>query len=738
MMISQRCRRLAVFATIATLQCNVLVLGWTNSPVNRKLLNHPRQKRFQQTRCLLLHASKPGSNDNEKDNCRLPQAFDAAVFKKSIAAAVLACGILFFPVHGMVLAGDVPAGQRYWFIMESASSEASERVVANEALVDFAVGTINTMYYDNSGGAAFSAREFYERWRTLRNMARQDADTTLGNARSIIRQSDFPTDVQFDSREGAVKGVKWLVSSLNDPYSKYLTREELRRELEGGQNGFLGLGAIVETPTAEKTSTTISGSLQGVTTTSSSAKSNSKLLSLTRVANLPVVTAVAPDSPAERSGLVVGDRIVAVGEHNFLGFTRQEVRKTLETSYAASNYLGHAELTVAKPVFGMTNPSDESSSRSSSSSSISIISREVVLGYRQTRVRLPTTVTEPFSLHAKSLVSGGDSIVHYELLTSASGSIFDRSKKYDITDTRMTDNKVGYIRMTRFSRASTAGYLKAVQALEEAGAQSYILDLRNNYGGVIQEAMLTASTLLRDSHSILCYTLNSRGGFTGHDVEEYVFDSRYPGYLLSKESSRVTMKQVRRESPDAFENGAKYIPPSSYASLHEQHALSSMRTLRNLDRLEPTPQEQVRAQKEIVILINEGTASSAEVFCSALHDNGRLVALVGTKSYGKGLIQHTFPMPDGGGLRLTVAEYLTPSLRHVTNVGRARFDQQTGEFVGGGIRPDIVCESKQIPSNIGADLCVSTALDALEEADAGKLEEAVLDPTSELLARRIN
>jgi hypothetical protein len=116
-------------------------------------------------------------------------------------------------------------------------------------------------------------------------------------------------------------------------------------------------------------------------------------------------------------------------------------------------------------------------------------------------------------------------------------------------------------------------------------------------------------------------------------------------------------------------------------------------------------------------LINEGTASSAEVFVAALHDNARTAAVVGTKSYGKGLIQHTFPMPDGGGLRLTVAEYLTPSLSHVTNVGGARFDPHTGEFVGGGIRPDIMCESKQgIPGNIRADLCVGVALDALEEA----------------------
>jgi hypothetical protein len=73
---------------------------------------------------------------------------------------------------------------------------------------------------------------------------------------------------------------------------------------------------------------------------------------------------------------------------------------------------------------------------------------------------------------------------------------------------------------------------------------------------------------------------------------------------------------------------------------------------------------------------------------------------------------------DGGGLRLTVAEYLTPALKHVTNVGRAQFDQISGERMGGGIYPDIVCQGKQgIPANVGADLCVGLALDALDEAD---------------------
>lgn len=79
------------------------------------------------------------------------------------------------------------------------------------------------------------------------------------------------------------------------------------------------------------------------------------------------------------------------------------------------------------------------------------------------------------------------------------------------------------------------------------------------------------------------------------------------------------------------------------------------------------------------------------------------------------LIQHTFPLPDGSALRLTIAEYLTPALRHVTHVGAAQFDN--GRWIGGGLQPDLLCESVGIPSNIGADLCVGVGLDKLAEAD---------------------
>lgn len=187
---------------------------------------------------------------------------------------------------------------------------------------------------------------------------------------------------------------------------------------------------------------------------------------------------------------------------------------------------------------------------------------------------------------------------------------------------------------------------------------------------------------------------------------------------MSRESKLVTLQQVLKESPD-FVKGSGWTPPSSYASLHEQKAKRGTKVSRQslVGNEHAVHSQQLAAQKPIILLVNEGTASAAEVFASSLHDNGRTVATIGTKTYGKGLIQHTFPLPDGGGLRLTVAEYLTPSLHHMTNVGNARYDPSTGLWVGGGIQPDVMCDSSHgISADPGSDLCVGVGLDVLQEA----------------------
>jgi carboxyl-terminal processing protease len=70
----------------------------------------------------------------------------------------------------------------------------------------------------------------------------------------------------------------------------------------------------------------------------------------------------------------------------------------------------------------------------------------------------------------------------------------------------------------------------------------------------------------------------------------------------------------------------------------------------------------------LVTLVNGGTASASEILAGALQDDDRSV-LLGSRTFGKGLIQTLIPLGDGSGLAVTVARYLTPSGRDIQNLG---------------------------------------------------------------------
>lgn len=70
----------------------------------------------------------------------------------------------------------------------------------------------------------------------------------------------------------------------------------------------------------------------------------------------------------------------------------------------------------------------------------------------------------------------------------------------------------------------------------------------------------------------------------------------------------------------------------------------------------------------VIILTNENTASSSEILAGALKDLGK-AKIVGTKTYGKGVIQQILTLPDGSGLKITTAKYLTPNRIEINKIG---------------------------------------------------------------------
>ena len=99
------------------------------------------------------------------------------------------------------------------------------------------------------------------------------------------------------------------------------------------------------------------------------------------------------------------------------------------------------------------------------------------------------------------------------------------------------------------------------------------------------------------------------------------------------------------------------------------------------------------APYELVVLINERSASASEILAAAVQDR-KAGILVGAKSFGKGTVQELIPLPDGDGMKITIAEYFSPLMKKIDGIG---------------VRPDIEVENLE-----NKDLQLERAIELLK------------------------
>jgi carboxyl-terminal processing protease len=164
-----------------------------------------------------------------------------------------------------------------------------------------------------------------------------------------------------------------------------------------------------------------------------------------------------------------------------------------------------------------------------------------------------------------------------------------------VLDKNSSSLPIGYVRLNQFSANAAKEVSEAVTNLQKQGAKGYILDLRNNPGGLLQAGIEIARMWI--NQGTIVYTVNREG------------------------------------IADSFAAAGNALTDAP-----------------------------------LVVLVNQGTASASEILAGALQDNQRGV-LVGEKTFGKGLIQSLFELPDGAGLAITVAKYETPAHHDIHKLG---------------------------------------------------------------------
>lgn len=162
----------------------------------------------------------------------------------------------------------------------------------------------------------------------------------------------------------------------------------------------------------------------------------------------------------------------------------------------------------------------------------------------------------------------------------------------------MKEDGIGYLQVSQFDDVTTEQFKKAIEQMESQGMNGLLIDLRGNPGGVL-------------------------------DVAVDMIDYMLPDYLTEYSKGKANTLIV--STADKDEEGESYYCDDGHSF-----------------------------DLPVVILMDGNSASASEVFSGALRDYGR-AKLVGTTSFGKGIVQTLIPLGDGSAVKLTTAHYYSPS-----------------------------------------------------------------------------
>ena len=169
----------------------------------------------------------------------------------------------------------------------------------------------------------------------------------------------------------------------------------------------------------------------------------------------------------------------------------------------------------------------------------------------------------------------------------------------------------------------------------------------------------------------------TRGKIPVHSVDAAFMLNDTLGYIKLTKFSRTTYKEFEEASVRLLEQGMSHLIfdlRDNTGGYFDQALLISNEFLQKGDGIVymeglHRPRQQYDADGrgklkdiELTVLIDEGSASSSEIFAGAIQDNDR-GTIVGRRSFGKGLVQEPINFTDGSGIRLTVARFYTPSGR---------------------------------------------------------------------------